>query len=229
MFRLLVQSGHAGLAAGEIARQLDLRANTLSTHLAILHAANLIQPTRDSRSIVYAANMSTLRGLLTWLLQDCCGGSPKTYAPMLDHITQSLQPWTVLILCTGKSARSILAEAVVNRYGNGLFRAYTAGSKPTGTPNPFAIALLQHEGFDTSFARSKVGMNSQVPMRRTSMSSSPSVTMPQPRNVPTGPAPPLPHIWVWPTRPRCRAMTPKRPSPLPKPTAPSCAASKLSP
>ncbi len=65
------------------------------------------------------------------------------------------QPWNVLMLCTGNSARSILAEAVMNREGNGLFRAYSAGSKPTGTPNPHAIALLQHEGFDTSFARSK--------------------------------------------------------------------------
>lgn len=64
-------------------------------------------------------------------------------------------PWNVLILCTGNSARSIMAEAVMNRYGNGLFHAYSAGSKPTGTPNPHAIALLQHEGFDTSFARSK--------------------------------------------------------------------------
>lgn len=65
------------------------------------------------------------------------------------------KPWNVLILCTGNSARSILGEAVVNRYGNGLFRAYSAGSKPTGAPNPYAIALLQREGFDTSFARSK--------------------------------------------------------------------------
>lgn len=65
------------------------------------------------------------------------------------------QPWIVLILCTGNSARSILAEAVMNREGHGRFRAYSAGSKPTGTPNRHAIALLQREGFDTSFARSK--------------------------------------------------------------------------
>ncbi len=86
VFRLLVQSSPDGLAAGDIARQLDLRANTLSTHLAILQAADLIQPTRDGRSIVYAADMSALRGLLTWLLQDCCGGSPELCAPVLDQI-----------------------------------------------------------------------------------------------------------------------------------------------
>ena len=63
--------------------------------------------------------------------------------------------YNVLILCTGNSARSILGEAVVNRVGAGKFRGYSAGSKPAGQPNPFAIDLLKREGFDTSFARSK--------------------------------------------------------------------------
>lgn len=63
--------------------------------------------------------------------------------------------YNVLILCTGNSARSILGEAVFNREGNGRFRAYSAGSRPAGVPNPFAMSLLEREGFDTSFARSK--------------------------------------------------------------------------
>ena len=61
----------------------------------------------------------------------------------------------VLFLCTGNSARSILAEAILNREGRGHFIAHSAGSRPTGAPNPFALSLLQREGFDTSFARSK--------------------------------------------------------------------------
>ena len=65
------------------------------------------------------------------------------------------EPYHVLFLCTGNSARSILAEAILNREGAGRFIAHSAGSRPTGTPNPFAIALLQREGFDTGFARSK--------------------------------------------------------------------------
>jgi protein-tyrosine-phosphatase len=64
-------------------------------------------------------------------------------------------PFHTLFLCTGNSARSILAEAILNREGQGRFIAHSAGSRPTGAPNPFAIALLQREGFDTSFARSK--------------------------------------------------------------------------
>ena len=65
------------------------------------------------------------------------------------------EPHHVLFLCTGNSARSILAEAILNREGAGRFIAHSAGSRPTGAPNPFAIALLQREGFDTAFARSK--------------------------------------------------------------------------
>ena len=65
------------------------------------------------------------------------------------------EPYHVLFLCTGNSARSILAEAILNREGAGRFIAHSAGSRPTGAPNPFAISLLQREGFDTGFARSK--------------------------------------------------------------------------
>jgi protein-tyrosine-phosphatase len=64
-------------------------------------------------------------------------------------------PLKVLFLCTGNSARSILAEAVLNHLGTGHFKAYSAGSRPQGAPNPFAINLLQREGIDTAFARSK--------------------------------------------------------------------------
>ena len=64
-------------------------------------------------------------------------------------------PKNVLFLCTGNSARSILAEAAMNQIGAGRFRAYSAGSRPTGAPNPFALALLARKGIDTGFARSK--------------------------------------------------------------------------
>jgi protein-tyrosine-phosphatase len=61
----------------------------------------------------------------------------------------------VLFLCTGNSARSILAEAIMNRTGAGRFKAYSAGSQPKGEVHPVAIELLKRMNHDTSFARSK--------------------------------------------------------------------------
>lgn len=63
--------------------------------------------------------------------------------------------YNVLFLCTGNSARSILAEAILNREGMGRFHGFSAGSQPKGVPHLFAIELLAKMNHDTGFARSK--------------------------------------------------------------------------
>lgn len=65
------------------------------------------------------------------------------------------RPYNVLFLCTGNSARSIIAEAILNREGRGKFMAYSAGSQPKGAPHPYTLDLLRKMNYDTSQFRSK--------------------------------------------------------------------------
>jgi arsenate reductase len=69
---------------------------------------------------------------------------------MTEHV-----PLNVLFLCTGNSARSIMAEAIINRLGTGKFKGFSAGSMPKGAVHPMALQLLQKLNYDTSGARSK--------------------------------------------------------------------------
>jgi len=71
------------------------------------------------------------------------------------EVVSTTTPLNVLFLCTGNSARSVMAEAILNRLGRGKFRAFSAGSHPTGRVNPLTLQTLRNAHYDVSEARSK--------------------------------------------------------------------------
>lgn len=84
VFRLLVTVGPDGLAAGAVAERLTVLPNTLSTHLAILSRAGLIEAARHGRSVRYRANYAGMRELMAFLMRDCCAGSPEICDPIAE-------------------------------------------------------------------------------------------------------------------------------------------------
>ncbi|MDQ0324179.1 arsenate reductase [Rhodopseudomonas julia] len=179
VFRALVAAGGEGAAAGVLAERLDVLPNTLSAHLSQLLRAGLVKSVREGRSIRYTADLDAIGDLLAFLIRDCCGGHPEVCTPLAalaqgyaacttknpqgaeaTEVRTSKEetmvaPYNVLFLCTGNSARSLLAEAALNREGKGRFRAYSAGAHPRGEPHPYTLDLLKSLGYDTAFARSK--------------------------------------------------------------------------
>lgn len=85
--RLLLRHEPDGLPAGEIARSLDVPHNTLSAHLAVLARAGWVSSRRESRSIIYRANLDHMQRILTFLVSDCCNGDPTLCAPLVDALT----------------------------------------------------------------------------------------------------------------------------------------------
>jgi ArsR family transcriptional regulator len=77
VFRLLVKQGPSGLPAGAISEKLGIPAPTLSFHLSQLNHAGLVKSRRESRSIIYSADYETIKGLINFLMENCCQGTDK--------------------------------------------------------------------------------------------------------------------------------------------------------
>ncbi len=161
LLRLLIAEGANGLPAGEIASRVGIPASTLSFHLAALERAGLTQSTRQGRQIVHAVRIAGMRRLLGFVTETCCGGRPELCSDLARLLPepeeeQGMTPaFNVLFLCTHNSARSIMAEAILNKFGGGRFHAYSAGSDPIAEPNPAVIEKLKVLGHETAMLRSK--------------------------------------------------------------------------
>ncbi len=82
IFRLLVQSGPDGMAAGQVSERLDLAPNTLTFHFDRLREAGLVTVRRDGRSMIYAARFEAMNGLISFLTENCCQGAAEACAPV---------------------------------------------------------------------------------------------------------------------------------------------------
>jgi ArsR family transcriptional regulator, arsenate/arsenite/antimonite-responsive transcriptional repressor / arsenate reductase (thioredoxin) len=161
VFRLLMRRAPQAVRPTEIAEALGLKQNTLSVYLAILTRAGLAVAEREGRAINYRLDRRRIAGLIAFLADDCCRGRPEICLPIGRGDARDEQagmpdePYRVLFVCTGNSARSLMAESIVNRYGSGRFRAFSAGTDSRKGPNPMAVGLLQSLEHDTRPLRSK--------------------------------------------------------------------------
>ncbi|WKA31471.1 metalloregulator ArsR/SmtB family transcription factor [Bradyrhizobium roseum] len=158
--RHLLAAHPGSLPAGEIARLCEVPHNTMSSHLSILSRAGLISAEKDGRSMNYRADIDGFRGLLEFLSRDCCNGRPELCGDAFDLPSEAtgrfMTPaFNVLFLCTKNSARSIIAEALLEKIGRGRFRAYSAGSEPAAEPVPEVIERLKALGHNVSHLHSK--------------------------------------------------------------------------
>lgn len=87
VFRALVRAGPDGMIAGAIADHCSVPPSTMSHHLATLERAGLVQSERESRLIHYRADFGGMRRLLTFLMQDCCGGAPEMCSDLMAGLT----------------------------------------------------------------------------------------------------------------------------------------------
>ena len=92
IFRRLVRKGPDGMAAGDLARALDIANNTLSANLLILSNAGLVAARREGRSIIYSVKFEAMRDLLVYLTQDCCEGNPEVCAPLGEVLAKNCCP-----------------------------------------------------------------------------------------------------------------------------------------
>ena len=155
VFRLLVRAGTDGLPAGEIARSLGLRPQTLTFHLNQLTGAGLLERRRDGRRRIYAVRPEAVQDVFSFLGEDCCQGRVDLCVPAgagarvrAESLRAGQERPTVLFLCTSNSARSQMAEALMRWNAGRRFEVHSAGIRP-GALHPLAQQVLEEIGVST--------------------------------------------------------------------------------
>lgn len=160
LFRLLMRRYPDRVPATELAEALGLKANTFSGYVNALMQAGLVSQQRVGTSLRYAIEMDAARETIDYLLRDCCRGrpeicAPNTYSAFTGDNQMTDRKYNILFICTGNSARSIFAEAILRDIAGDRFTVYSAGTKPRSELNPFALEVLEQKGHDISELRSK--------------------------------------------------------------------------
>ncbi len=164
VFRLLARRAPHGVRPADIAGALGLKASTLSVYLATLARAGLVTSERAGKAVLYRVDLERTGRLIDYLVSDCCRGRPELCEPLAAHALDRLEKgassmsdtrYTVLFICTGNSARSIFAEAILRDLGGSRFHAHSAGTSPRSQLNPNALEVLTQAGHDISVLRSK--------------------------------------------------------------------------
>ena len=160
VFRLLMRRYPDRVPATELANALGLKPNTLSSYVSALMQTGLISQERVGTSLRYRVDIEETHATIGFLLQDCCRGRPEICSPFPNDARHKApemtdQKFNVLFICTGNSARSIFAEAILRDLAPDRFNVYSAGTKPKSELNPFALEVLQHSGHDVSELRAK--------------------------------------------------------------------------
>lgn len=166
VLRLLMRFAPQGVRPTDIAAAMGFKQNTLSHHLSDLTNAGLVEVTRDGRSLRYSVSLQAIAALVGHLVLDTGRGHPGLLLPVTDpqkEFAMRDHGFNVLFICSGNSARSIFAEALLRDLGQGRFQAFSAGTRPGTALNPFALEVLRRSGHDTSGLRSKHISEYQVP------------------------------------------------------------------
>lgn len=158
LFGLLMRRYPEAVPAGEIAAVLNLKANTTSNYLSALKSAQLIESERRGTSLLYRIDMQGAQAMTRGLFLDCCQARPDLCLPGCDDagdMCVTAQRAGVLFVCSGNSARSIMAEAILRDIAGDKFACYSASRHPSAQPNPEVLEVLRDKGHDISGLRSK--------------------------------------------------------------------------